>query len=566
MKTITQLSHMLGLLPEELIPYGHYVAKLDYQKILSRLNHYPSGRYVNVTAITPTPLGEGKTTVTIGLVDALARLDKKAIGAIRQPSSGPTFNIKGSGAGGGRAKCMPHDEISLGLTGDIDAVTNAHNLSMVALTSRIHHERQYSDEVLTLKNLSRLNIDPDRIVSKWAIDYCAQALRHIVMTIGSCNEGIQIPSGFQISVSSELMAIVSISRGLKELRERVSRIILAYSTRGQPVTTADLEVDGAITALLVKSLNPNLVQTSEGQPILMHSGPFANIALGQSSILADYLGLKLADYHVTESGFGSDIGYEKFWNVKCRLSGLRPDCVVLVVTMRALKMQGDVKNYRAFCPVTDYTRPDSRLLENGLENLWAHIGIIQRSGITPIVCINHFIRDHSDEIQQLTRILRDKDIQCVVSQHWQQGSEGALALARSVIDACQQPGRFNFLYCDDISIENKISSIATQLYGADRVTYSAQSKEKIEYITKNKPFKKFQICMAKTPHSLSDNPQLKGRPAGWQLMVRDILIFQGAELIVPVTGEINLLPGTGSEPAFRNIDVNVDNGEITGLF
>ena len=340
MKPVKQLAQELGLEDRELLPYGHYVAKLDYMSILERLKDRPDGKYVEVTAITPTPLGEGKSTTTMGLVEGLGKIGKKVIGAIRQPSGGPTFNIKGSAAGGGLAQCIPLTDFSLGLTGDIDAITNAHNLSMVALTARLQHEFNYGDAGLAKRGLKRLDIDPRNIAQGWCIDFCAQALREIIIGLGSDMDGFMMKSGFQITVSSEIMAILAVASDLKDMRERMGRIVVAYSKSGKPVTTHDLGCDGAMTALMAKAINPNLLQTIEGQPVLVHAGPFANIAIGQSSIIADRVALKLADYHVTESGFGADIGFEKFWNLKCRFSGLTPHASVLVCTVRALKMHG----------------------------------------------------------------------------------------------------------------------------------------------------------------------------------------------------------------------------------
>lgn len=567
MKTINQLASELELEPEDCIPYGHYTGKLDVKRILKRLRNKSNGKYINVTAITPTPKGEGKTTVTIGLVQALHQINKNAIGAIRQPSSGPTFNIKGSGAGGGQAICLPHDQISLGLTGDIDAITNAHNLAMVALTSRLQHESNYSDDVLESKNLIRLNIDPDNVAIHWAIDLCAQALRNIVIGMGDKHDGIMMKSGFQISVSSELMAILSLCTSLKDLRERVANMIVAYSKDGQAITTRALEVDGAMTAILAKTLLPNLIQTIEGQSMLMHSGPFANVALGQSSILADYLGLKLADYLVTESGFGADIGFEKFWNIKCRISGLKPDCVVLVATIRALKMHGGGPR---ICPgqqlSEEYSRPNNILLEKGLENLWAHIDIIQQSGINPIVCINRFDQDSSSETEAIIKALKEKNLQGVVSRHYEQGGKGAIELADAVVQASNTASEFKFLYPEELDVEDKIIKIATRIYGAKEVSFSPNAKEKIKKINSSEKLKKLHVCMAKTPLSLSDNQDKKGRPLGWRLFIREIKIFQGAGLIVPITGDLKLLPGTSSNPAFRQIDVDTESGEIKGLF
>src|SRR3989339_1354888 len=381
MKTVYQLADELGLEKEELLPHGHYVAKVDFNKVLKRVGKKPDGKFVDVTAITPTPLGEGKSTTTMGLVQGLGKRGKKVVGAIRQPSGGPTMNIKGSAAGGGLSQCIPLTPFSLGLTGDINAIMNAHNLAMVALTSRIQHEFNYSDEDLAKRDLKRLNIDPDRIEIKWIMDFCAQALRNIIIGIGGRMDGFMMKSGFAIAVSSEIMAILSVAKDLKDMRERIGKMVVAYDKKGKPITTTDLEVAGAMTAWMVEAINPNLMQTIEGQPVFVHAGPFANIAIGQSSIIADRLGLKLGDYHVTESGFGADIGFEKFWNLKCRLSGLKPDAVVIVATVRALKMHGGGPTVKPGKPLDEaYTKENLQLVEDGCQNLIAHIETVKKSG------------------------------------------------------------------------------------------------------------------------------------------------------------------------------------------
>ena len=360
MKTVYQLGEELGLEKEELLPHGHYVAKVDFAKVVKRLKGKPDAKYIDVTAITPTPLGEGKSTSAMGLVQGLGKRGRRVIGAIRQPSGGPTMNIKGSAAGGGLAQCIPLTPFSLGLTGDINAIMNAHNLAMVALTSRMQHENNYSDEILAKKNLKRLDINPKNVEMGWIIDFCAQSLRNIIIGLGGKMDGFSMQSKFGIAVSSEIMAILAVATSLEDMRERMGKIVVAYNKKGDPVTTADLEVDGAMTAWMVEALNPNLLQSLEGQPVFVHAGPFANIAIGQSSIIADRVGLKLADYHVTESGFGVDIGFEKFWNLKCRFSGLKPHCAVVVATIRALKCHGGGP------PVP----PGSQWTRHILRNMW----------------------------------------------------------------------------------------------------------------------------------------------------------------------------------------------------
>jgi len=568
MKTIYELVEEMGIEKMELLPYGNYVGKLDYLKIYNRLKDKPNGKYINVTAITPTPLGEGKSTTTMGLVQGLGRLGKKVSGAIRQPSGGPTFNIKGSAAGGGLAQCIPLSDFSLGLTGDIDAINNAHNLMMVALTSRMQHEFNYSDEFLAKRNLKRLGINPRTIPVKWIIDFCAQALRNIVIGIGGETDGFMFQSGFQISVSSEIMAILAVATSLEDLRERLSKIVVGYSKKGaNPITTKDLEVDGAMAALLVKTINPSLIQTIEGQPVLVHAGPFANIAIGQSSIIADYLGLKLSDYHITESGFGADIGFEKFWNLKCRFSKLIPDAAVIVTTIRALKMHGGgpaVVPGKALDSA--YTEKNVALVEKGLQNLEAHIETVKKSGITPVVCLNHFYTDTDEEVEVVKEFVENTNTRFAVSKHWEKGGEGAVELSEKVIDACNEKSDFKFLYDSDSPLKEKIGKIACEIYGADGVSYTPLAQEKMKQIDQDPELSKMGVCMVKSHLSLSHNPNLKGRPKGWTLPIRDILTYKGAGFVVPVAGDITLMPGTGSEPAFRKIDIDVETGKVKGIF
>jgi formate--tetrahydrofolate ligase len=567
MKPIQQVAAEFGLRGDELIPYGYKLGKVDYPKVLARLQNAPIGKYVDVTAITPTPLGEGKTTTTIGLIEGLGRLGQRVCGAIRQPSSAPTFNIKGSAAGGGLAQCVPLTPISIRLTGDLDCVTNAHNLAMVALTSRLQHEHNYDDTRLAQSGLKRLDIDPSRIQISWAIDFCAQALRKIRIGLGGKLDGFEMDSGFQMTVASEVMAILAVARNLRDLRERISRMVVAYSRSGQDVTTADLEVDGAMTAWLLDAIKPNLVQTIEGQPVFIHAGPFANIAIGQSSILADRLGTKLADYHVTESGFAADIGYEKFWNLKCRMSGLKPDAVVIVATIRALKMHGGGPTVKPGVPLDPaYTTENVGLVEKGCENLAAHIDIVTKSGVRPIVCLNHFKTDTEAEILAVRKRAEAQGAKAVTSRHWLKGGAGAVELAEAVMESCRQRNDFHFLYNLGMPLRQRIELIAREVYGAEGVTYTENALAKLKVLEAGSIGRTLGTCMAKTQQSLSHDPELKGRPRGWTLPINDILVYNGAGFIVPVAGQIKLMPGTGSDPAFRRIDVDVDTGRVKGLF
>lgn len=568
MKTVYQLAEELGLEKEELLPHGHYVAKIDFNRAMKRLGDKPDGKYVDVTAITPTPLGEGKSTTTMGLVQGLGKRSKNVIGAIRQPSGGPTMNIKGSAAGGGLSQCIPLTPFSLGLTGDINAIMNAHNLGMVALTSRLQHEFNYSDEQLSKRNLKRLDIDPNRVESKWIIDFCAQALREITIGIGGKMDGFMMSSGFAIAVSSEIMAILSVAKDLKDMRERMGRIVLAYDKTGKPITTADLEVDGAMTAWMVDAINPNLMQTIEGQPVLVHAGPFANIAIGQSSIVADRIGLKLGDYNVTESGFGADIGFEKFWNLKCRFSGNKPHAAVLVATIRALKCHGGAPVPVPGHPLDPaYNEENVEWTVKGAETNLIHlVNVVKKAGINPVVCINNFYTDTENEIKAVRKVAEDAGARVALSKHWEKGGEGALELADAVIDACKEENNFKFLYELDTPLRERIDLIAREVYGADGVDYTPEALTKAKAMESDPDIAKLGTCMVKTHLSLTDNPQLKGAPKDWRLNIRDILTFKGAGFVVPIAGTIKLMPGTCSDPAFRRVDVDVETGKVKGLF
>jgi formate--tetrahydrofolate ligase len=567
MRPVSQLAKEMGLQEDELIPMGRRLAKVDYQKVLSRLKGPPTAKYVDVTAITPTPLGEGKTTTTVGLIEGLGKIGKNPVGAIRQPSGGPTFNIKGSAAGGGLAQCIPLTPFSIRLTGDIDCVTNAHNLAMVALTSRLQHERNYDDQRLAKIGLKRLDIDPQRVQMKWAMDFCAQSLRDIRIGRGDKMDGYEMDSGFQITVSSEIMAILAVARDLKDLRERIAKIVVAYDKKGDEVTTADLDVDGAMTAWMVDAINPNLLQTIEGQPVFVHAGPFANIAVGQSSIIADMIGTRSGDYHITESGFGADIGFEKFWNIKCRMSGLKPNAVVIVATIRALKMHGGGPTVKPGIPLSEeYTSENLELVEKGCDNLVAHIETVKKSGVRPVVCINSFHTDTESEIKLVRKVAEQNGALAAVSEHWLKGGEGAIELAEAVVEACNEKNNFKFLYDLQTPLRKRIELIAREVYGANGVTYTDVALEKAKAMEADPASKTLGTCMVKTHLSLSHDPDVKGRPKNWELPIRDILVYKGAGFIVPVAGAIKLMPGTSSDPAFRRIDVDVETGKVQGLF
>jgi len=567
MKTVYQLREELGLTDEELLPHGHYVAKVDFRKVLTRLGNKSDGKYIDVTAITPTPLGEGKSTSSMGLVEGLGKRGKSVVAAIRQPSGGPTMNIKGSAAGGGLAQCIPLTPFSLGLTGDINAIMNAHNLAMVALTSRIQHEFNYDDEEWAKRGMPRLNIDPRNVEFGWIMDFCAQALRNITIGNGGKMDGFLMKSTFAIAVSSEIMAILAVSTDLKDMRERMGKIVVAYNKKGQPVTTADLEVDGAMTAWMVEALNPNLLQSIEGQPVFVHAGPFANIAIGQSSIIADRVGLKLGDYHVTESGFGADIGFEKFWNLKCRFSGLKPNCAVVVATIRALKCHGGAPVPRPGLPMPkEYEGENVAWVEGGCKNLIHHIETVKKAGINPVVCINSFYTDTKDEIAVVKRLSEAAGARAAVSEHWLKGGDGALEFADAVVDACEEKNEFKLLYDLSLPLRQRIELIAKEVYGADGVSFTPEAEAKAKKMEADPALAKLGTCMVKTHLSLSHDPNIKGTPKGWILPIRDILTYKGAGFVVPVAGAISLMPGTGSNPAFRRIDVDVETGKVKGVF
>lgn len=555
----------MGLKEDEILPYGR-IAKLDFRAIVERLRNRPDGKYIEITAITPTPLGEGKTTTTLGLIEGLAKRGKNVGGAIRQPSGGPSMNIKGTAAGGGNALLIPMTEFTMGLTGDIDAITNAHNLAMVALTARLQHEANYSDEQLRKRGLKRLDIDPRRVEMRWALDFCAQALRHIVIGLGGKSDGLLMESGFQISVSSELMAILAIARDLADMRKRIGEITVAYDRQGKSVTCDDLGVAGAMTAWLRNTINPTLGCTIEYQPVLIHAGPFANIAVGQSSIIADRLGLKLFDYHVTESGFGADIGFEKFWNVKSRLSGLVPHVSVITATIRALKMHGGGPRVVPGRPLPkEYQQENLDLLEKGMANLLHHIAIVRKSGMKPVVCINRFHTDTAAEVALVRRHVEKVGARCALGEHWLKGGDGALELADAVADACQEKSEFQFLYPLDMPLRKRVERIAREVYGADGVSWSPEAEEKAQGFESGE-FQDYTTMMVKTHLSLTHDPDRKGVPTGWTLPIRDILLFSGARFLCPMAGAITLMPGTSSDPAFRRVDVDVETGEVRGLF
>ncbi len=557
----------LNLQKDEVIPQGR-LCRLDFLKIMDRLKDRPDGKFIEVTAITPTPLGEGKTTTSMGLLEGMGKRGWNVGGCIRQPSGGPSMNIKGTAAGGGNALLIPMTEFSLGLTGDINDIMNAHNLAMVALTARMQHERNYNDEELAKRTrMRRLNVDPTKVEMGWIIDFCAQSLRNIVIGLGGRMDGYAMQSRFGIAVSSELMAMLSIVTDLADLRKRMDDITVAFDRDGKAVTTGDLEVGGAMTAWMRNTINPTLMCTAEYQPCLVHAGPFANIAVGQSSIIGDRMALKMFDYHVTESGFAADIGFEKFWNVKSRLSGLKPHVSVLTTTIRALKMHGGGPAVVAGRPLPEsYTKEDLGLLEKGLPNMLHHINTIRAAGINPVVCINAFHTDTKDEIAMVRKAAEAAGARCALSEHWLKGGDGALELADTVKEACEEKNDFKFLYPMEMKLRERVDKIARVVYGADGVSWTADAEAKAKMLEADPKYDEYATMMVKTHLSLSHDPSLKGVPKGWTLPIRDVLIYSGAKFLCPCAGTISLMPGTSSDPAFRRVDVDTKTGKVQGLF
>ena len=567
MPTPEQWGEKLGLKKDEMLPMGR-LSKVDFLKVINRLKDKADGKYIEVTAITPTPLGEGKSTTSCGLMEGLGKRGVNVGGALRQPSGGPTMNVKGTAAGGGNSLLIPMTEFSLGLTGDINDIMNAHNLAMVALTSRMQHERNYNDEQLNrLTKMRRLDVDPTRVEMGWIMDFCAQALRNIIIGIGGRTDGFMMQSKFGIAVGSECMAILSVAKDLADLKQRLNNITVAFDKSGKPVTTGDLEVGNAMAAFMRNTINPTLMCTAEYNPCFVHAGPFANIAVGQSSIIADRVGLKLFDYHVTESGFAADIGFEKFWNVKCRFSGLKPHVSVLTTTVRALKMHGGGPKVVAGKALPEeYTKENVGLVEKGCINMVHMIGVIRKSGINPVVCVNRFYTDTDAEVAAVKKAAEAAGARCAESQHWLKGGEGALELADAVIDACNEKSEFKFLYPLDMKLRDRVALIAKEVYGADGVSWLPEAETKAKMLEADPKYADFATMMVKTHLSLTHDPVLKGVPKGWTLPIRDILIYSGAKFLCPCAGTISLMPGTSSNPAFRRIDVDTSTGKVSGLF
>lgn len=606
LKPISVIAEEVGLLPEELEYHGEYKAKVRLS-VLERLKGVPDGRYIDVTAITPTPLGEGKSTTMMGLSQALgAHLGKKVFTCIRQPSQGPTFGIKGGAAGGGYSQVVPMEDFNLHLTGDIHAITAANNLLAAAIDARMLHEKTQTDEKLfnalcpadkegkrrfsismlrRLKKLgidktdpnelteaertrfARLDIDPANITFRRVVDTNDRFLRTITVGQGPEETGNERQTGFDITVASEIMAILALTTDLADMRDRMGNIVIGTSKAGDAITAEDLGVAGAMTVLMKDAIMPNLMQSLEGTPVFVHAGPFANIAHGQNSIIADKIALKLADYVVTESGFGADIGMEKFFDIKCRYSGLIPQVVVLVATVRALKMHGGGPKVVAGKPLDHaYTSENLDLLRAGLGNLQHHIRNAKRFGVNVVVAVNSFKDDTQAEVELIRQAAVEAGAEdAVVCRHWMEGGKGAVGLAEAVVKAAEKPTNFQFLYPLEASIKEKIETICTQIYGADGVEYSPEAERKIELYNRL-GFNQLPLCMAKTHLSLSHDPSLKGVPKGYKVPIRDIRASVGAGFLYPLLGEMRTMPGLPTRPVFYDVDLDLETGRVLGLF
>ncbi|WP_276920909.1 formate--tetrahydrofolate ligase [Frischella perrara] len=560
---IDQIAQQCGIDHDHLIPHGKYVAKVDLSIIKANQNK-AKGKLVLVTAITPTPLGEGKTVNTIGLSEGLNYIGKKAIACIRQPSLGPVFGVKGGAAGGGQAEVLPMETLNLHLTGDIHAITAAHDLASAAIDSRLYHEERLGDEFTAKTGLPRLNFDKDRIIWKRVIDHNDRALRHVTVGLGGGVNGIERRDGFEITAASELMAILALANDLHDMRQRIGKIILGYNTEGGVITAEDLEVAGAMTVLLKEAIHPNLMQTIENTPVLIHAGPFANIAHGNSSVIADRVALPLADYVITEAGFGSDMGMEKFFNIKYRQSGIAPSCIVLVATVRSLKSNSGKYNIKPGQPIPkEISESNVELLEIGAANLAWHIQNAKSYGMPVIVAINRFPHDSDEELAFLQQYaLHHGAFACEVSEVFTKGGKGAEKLARHVVNACEQKNEIKLPYQSDDKLMVKIEKIAKK-YGAKKINLSEQAKKDIQDI-ENLQLDHLPLCVAKTPMSISADPALKNVPIDFDIDISHLAISAGAGFIRVYAGNIMTMPGLGTNPAYRQIDID-ENGQVVGL-
>ncbi|WP_392566450.1 formate--tetrahydrofolate ligase [Utexia brackfieldae] len=561
LRPINEITKQWGIDDKYVINYGPYVAKID---IAVTKQGVSKGQLVLVSAITPTPLGEGKTVTTIGLSQGLNYIGKKAIACIRQPSLGPVFGVKGGAAGGGKAEVLPMEKLNMHLTGDIHAITAAHDLASAALDARLYHEARLGDEFTAQTQLARLNIDQQRIVWKRVIDHNDRALRSITVGIGGELNGVERQDSFEISAASELMAILALSTDLHDMRQRIGQIILAYNTQGQPITAEHLEVAGAMTALLKDAIHPNLMQTAEHTPVLIHAGPFANIAHGNSSVLADIVALQLADYVVTEAGFGSDMGMEKFFNIKYRQTGVAPSCIVLVATVRSLKSNSGEFNIKPGQALpAAVTESNLDLLSIGCANLGWHIQNARSYGLPVIVAINRFPYDHQEELNFVQQYaLAQGAFACEVSEAFAHGGQGTAQLSRHIVNACQQASQVSLPYRNETPLLDKIQIMAKK-YGANQAKLSERALTNIKEIAALK-LDHLPLCMVKTPMSISADPNLKNVPTNFDIDVTSLQVSAGAGFIRVYAGNVMTMPGLGTLPAYRNIDIDVD-GNIVGL-
>ncbi len=540
---ITKVAAKLGISEDDLELYGKYKAKISPQ-VIKNLKDKPNGKLILVTAITPTPAGEGKTTTSVGLTDGLNAIGKNACVALREPSLGPSFGLKGGAAGGGYAQVIPMEDINLHFTGDLHAITTAHNLCAAMLDNHIQQGNE-------------LGIDPRRIVFRRAMDLNERALRNIIIGLGGTANGVPRESGFDITVASEVMAIFCLASDLMDLKARLGRMVLAYTYDNKPVTVDDIHAAGSMAVLLKDAIKPNLAQTLEGSPAFIHGGPFANIAHGCNSVQATRLGLKCADYLVTEAGFGADLGAEKFLDIKCRMAGLKPDAVVVVATVRALKMHGGLSK-------KDLAREDLDALEAGIPNLIKHIENIKKYGLPVVVAINKFPTDTNAELALVAKKCEELGADFALSEVWEKGGKGGVELAQKVVDACEKKSQFRFIYDENMTPKEKMNAIAREIYGADGVDFTLQAEKDLERIHELGK-DNLLVCMAKTQYSLSDDPAKLGRPSGFRITVREVRLSAGAGFLVAITGSIMTMPGLPKKPAALNIDVDAD-GKITGLF
>ncbi|ANM28439.1 formate--tetrahydrofolate ligase [Acidobacteria bacterium Mor1] len=552
LRPISEVAARYDIEQADLIPYGHHMAKVDLS-ILSRLADRPQGKYIDVTAINPTPLGEGKTVTTIGLSLGLNHIGKKAVATIRQPSMGPVFGIKGGAAGGGHSQVVPMTDFNLHLTGDTHAVGMANNLLAAWIDTSLLKGNPHG-------------LDPASVEWKRCLDVNDRAMRQIVTGLGGTNNGVPRETGFNITSASEVMAILGLSNDFKDLRERLGRIVVGMNRDGKPVTAEALGAAGAMAAVLKDAIHPNFMQTLEGTGCFVHTGPFANIAHGNSSIVADRVALSLADYVVTESGFGADMGAEKFFNIKCRVSGLKPDAAVVVATVRALKVHSGRYKIRPGRPLPEeMTRSDLEALEEGAANLRRHIENVRKHGVPTVVAVNRFPTDSDEELEAVIRIAKEAGAQdAVISEVHAKGGAGGAALAEAVVKACEQPSDFRFLYPDEMPVQEKIETIAREIYGANKVAFEAPARRAIKRYSRM-GLGHLPVCMAKTQYSFSDDPSKVGAPSGYTFHVRDINLSAGAGFLYALCGDMMTMPGLGSKPALLNIDVD-ENGEIEGLF